>query len=230
LRARIFELAEALFQSIRMQLSVPRYQAISVDRGANLDTVDAPLNNRMWLKARFAALREAADETARLAGIAQILHWTDPGPGGFYDDLGSLTRQPHLVRGAAYEKDPAFQDSPLVGFAGNATWRSSWRTHAESLYDAPLKMHYDGLDPKAEYKVRVVYAGDSPRVRIRLDAGEGLLVHPLMAKPVPMRPVEFWIPRKAYENGTLDLTWRREEGLGGNGRGCQVSEVWLLKQ
>src|SRR6185295_10485517 len=37
-RARIFELAEALFQSIRMQLSVSRYKAISVDRGANLDT------------------------------------------------------------------------------------------------------------------------------------------------------------------------------------------------
>src|SRR5262249_35000211 len=40
LRARVFELAEALFQSIRMQLSVPRYKAISTDRGANLDTID----------------------------------------------------------------------------------------------------------------------------------------------------------------------------------------------
>ena len=29
LRARVFELAEALFQSIRMQLSVPRYKAIA---------------------------------------------------------------------------------------------------------------------------------------------------------------------------------------------------------
>ena len=46
LRARIFALAEALFQSIRMQLSVPRYKAISVGRGATLDTVDVPLNNR----------------------------------------------------------------------------------------------------------------------------------------------------------------------------------------
>ncbi|SPE40355.1 conserved exported hypothetical protein [Candidatus Sulfopaludibacter sp. SbA3] len=229
LRARIFELAEALFQSIRMQLSVPRYQAISVDRGANLDTVDAPLNNRVWLKARVAALREAPDE-ARRGGIEQILHWTDPGLGGFYDDLGNPQAQPHLVRGLAYGKDPAFRESPLVGFAGNAAWRSSWWTHAESLYDAPLQMHYDGLDPKADYRVRVVYAGDSPRVRIRLDAGEGLLVHPLMAKPTPMRPVEFAIPRKAYEKGTLDLTWHREEGLGGSGRGCQVSEVWLIRQ
>ena len=35
LRARVFELAEALFQSIRMQLSVPRYKAIDVGRGAD---------------------------------------------------------------------------------------------------------------------------------------------------------------------------------------------------
>jgi len=230
LRARIFELAEALFQSIRMQLSVTRYQAISVDRGANLDTVDAPLNNRMWLKARFAALRDLPDDAARRAGIEQILHWTDPGPGGFYDDLGNLEAQPHLVRGLPYEKDPAFRESPLVGFAGNAGWRSSWWTHAESLYDAPLRMHYDGLDPNAAYKVRVVYAGDSPRVRIRLDAADGIMVHPLMAKPTPMRPVEFNLPRKATGKGTLDLTWHREEGLGGSGRGCQVSEVWLIKQ
>ncbi len=53
-RTRVFELAEALFQSIRMQLSVERYKAIAVGRGANLDTIDMPLNNRLWLKQRFA--------------------------------------------------------------------------------------------------------------------------------------------------------------------------------
>ena len=58
----MFELAEALFQSIRMQLSVPRYKAISVDRGANLDTIDVPLNNRQWLEQRFAAIRQKTDE------------------------------------------------------------------------------------------------------------------------------------------------------------------------
>ena len=34
LRARALELGEALFQSIRMQLSVEKYQAITVGRGA----------------------------------------------------------------------------------------------------------------------------------------------------------------------------------------------------
>src|SRR5262249_55116099 len=56
-RARVFELAEALYQSSRMQLSVDRYKAISVGRGANLDTMDMPLNSRLWLAQRFAELR-----------------------------------------------------------------------------------------------------------------------------------------------------------------------------
>ena len=57
LRARVFEMAEALYQSIHMQLSVPRYQAISLGRGANLDAIDFALNNRVWLKNQFAQIR-----------------------------------------------------------------------------------------------------------------------------------------------------------------------------
>jgi len=219
-RARVFELAEALFQSIRMQLSVPRYKAISVDRGANLDTIDAPLNNRVWLKQRFAEIRAMASEPERLKEIDGIVRWTDPGPGGFYDDLGNLTQQPHLVRG----------ESTLVGFAGRAALPKSWWTHAESSVDAPLRMHYDGLDPGAQYKIRVVYGGDSPRVKIRLVANESVEIHPLMEKPNPVKPVEFVIPKQATAKGVLDLSWYREAGLGGSGRGCQVSEVWLVRQ
>ena len=40
--ARVFELAEALFQSIRMQLSVGAVQGDRRGRGATLDTIDAP--------------------------------------------------------------------------------------------------------------------------------------------------------------------------------------------
>ena len=218
-RTRIFSLAEALFQSIRMQLSVRLYKAISVDRGATLDTVDAPLNNRLWLAQRFRELREQP-EAERQAGIQQILNWTDPGPGGFYDDLGDITRQPHLVRG----------EGTFAGFGPSGTRRRSWWDHAEALYDAPLRMHYSGLDPQARYKIRMTYAGDSPRRKLRLVAGERWQVHPLMEKPSPVWPVEFDIPHEATERGELDLTWTGEPGLGGNGRGCQVSEVWLIKK
>ena len=73
LRARVFELGEALFQSIHMQLSVPRYQAIGVERGANLDAIDAPLNNRRWLESQFAVVRALADETERLRAVDAIV-------------------------------------------------------------------------------------------------------------------------------------------------------------
>ena len=63
-------------------------------------------------------------------------------------------------------------------------------------------MRYDGLDGKARYKVHVVYAGDSVRNLIRLDADE----HPVperFKKPDPPVPVEFDMPVQATADGTL---------------------------
>lgn len=227
-RARVHELAEALYQSVRMQLSVPRYKAIGVGRGANLDTIDVPLNNRVWLEARFAELRKLEREADRLRGIEALLNRADPGPGGFYDELGDPARSPHLVRGASFESDPDFRRSAFVGFAGRAGWPLAWCRYAQSLYDAPLELRYERLDPRASYRVRIVYSGDNFLPRIRLDA-DGVAIHPLLNKPDPVRPLEFDIPHDATADGTLTLRWHEEPGRGGNGRGCQVSEVWLIR-
>jgi hypothetical protein len=240
-RARVFELGEALFQSIRMQLSVAKYKAIAVDRGASLDTLDYPLNNRRWLKERFAKIRALTSEPDRLNAVEEIVQWTNPGPGGFHDDLGNVARQPRLVRGLGFEADPGFMQSPRAGFEEDlvvdeedekpqGARRLSWMDHAETLYDTPLQMRYTGLDPQAHYKVRVVYAGDNPRRKIRLVASDGIEVHPFLLRPFPFKPVEFEIPANATERGELSLSWFNEPGLGGNGRGCQVSEIWLFKR
>jgi hypothetical protein len=228
-RARIFELAEALFQSIRMQLSVTRYQAIAVGRGANLDTVDFPLNDAPWLRDRFTEIRALPEEADRLREIDAILDWTNPGPGGFYDDLGSPTHQPHLVRGLSYDQDPEFLASSLTGFSQPRHARLSWCRHAQSLYDAPLRMQYRDLDPRACYRLRVSYAPENPRVRVRLLAGDGVEIHPFLEKPSTTRPLEFDLPPEVTASGELTLTWTREPGQGGNGRGCQVAEVWLIR-
>jgi hypothetical protein len=240
-RSRIFELGEALFHSIGMQLSVEKYKAIAVDRGASLDTLDYPLNNRAWLRERFTKIRKLDSEAERLKALDEILNWTDPGPGGFYDDLGNVARQPHLVRGLGFHDDPGAMQSPRADFEEDlvvdepdekpeGARRISWMDHAETLYDAPLQMHYTGLDREAHYKVRVVYAGDSPRKKIRLIANDQIEVHPYLTKPFPFKPIEFAIPPRATADGELTLSWYGEPGLGGNGRGCQVSEVWLLKE
>ncbi|MCX6620610.1 MAG: hypothetical protein NTY38_05955, partial [Acidobacteria bacterium] len=186
-------------------------------------------NDRLWLKQQFDTLRKS-DEAERRKGIDAILNWTNPGPGGFYDDLGDTRRQPHLVGGEGWERDPAFWKTPLIGFAYHPGWRKSWRDDAESLHDEPLRMRYTGLDGASGYKIRVVYAGDMlGRSKIRMLAG-GVEVHGLMAKPQPVQPLEFEIPAAAIHNGALEITWYREKGLGGNGRGSQVSEVWLIRK
>ncbi len=240
IRDRILELGAALFQSIGMQLSVHKYGAIAVDRGAALDTLDFPLNNRLWLKEQFRRIRSVSFEPQRLSALQQVIAWENPGPGGFYDDLGNSARQAHLVRGPGLDQDPGCFRSPRSGFEedlvlddddpppqGNR--RVSWLDHAETLYDAPLRLRYTGLEKDATYLVRVTYAGDNPKRQISLTANDVIQIHPLLSKPMPFRPLEFKLPHSATESGTLTLSWTGEPGLGGNGRGCQVSEVWLIR-
>jgi len=68
-RARAFELAEALFQSIRMQHSVEKYQS---QRYANLDDIDELLNDREDLKEAFEDIRKLSSEHERLGKIAEV--------------------------------------------------------------------------------------------------------------------------------------------------------------
>ena len=229
-RARAFELAEALFQSIHMQLSVDRYKAISLDRGANLDAIDFALNNRVWLKNRFQQIRAIDFEPDRIAKIVELVNWTNPGPGGIYDALGFVNQRPHLVMGESYAQDPDFLKSPLISFGSSPQrgWRTSQAADAEIIQDRPLRMCYTDLDPSAKYKIRITYGGDSRRVGVRLTANS-IEVHPFREKGPTPDPVEFDLPQQATGTGTLNLEWTRPPGLGGNGRGTQVSEVWLIK-
>ena len=60
-----------------------------------------------------------------------------------------------------------------------------------------MDLEYEGLDPDASYKVRIVYAGSVPAPGrrksdghyVRLVADGSTELHPLMLKPYPVRPV-----------------------------------------
>lgn len=229
-RARVFEMAEALFQSIRMQLSVTRYQAIGVRRGANLDLVDFPLTDAPYLLRQFAEISALPGEAERLKRIDNILNRTNPGPGGFYDDLGKPGSQPHLVKGTTYADDPASLRSPISSMVVRKDHSAPVAscTYAETLHEFPLEMFYPDLDKNAKYRLRIVY-GPEGRTDIRLVANEKYEIHPFQPKDMNYTPVEYDLPVEATKSGSLKLRWQRPPGLGGSGRGVQVAEVWLIR-
>ncbi|MEI6275353.1 MAG: hypothetical protein WCP08_05150 [Prolixibacteraceae bacterium] len=227
-RARVFELAEALFQSIHMQLSVSRYQAIAVRRGANLDLIDFPLNDAPWLRKQFAEITLLPNENDRLQKIDTILNWNNPGAGGFYDDLGKSGAQPHLVTGSEYSDDPAFLQAPMTSMAARREAPISSYTYAETLHDYPLEMFYRNLDKTAKYRLKMVYGAEG-RTDIKLVANDKFEIHPMLPKDMTCKILEFDVPSEATKTGELKLKWSRIPGGGGSGRGVQVAEVWLLR-
>jgi hypothetical protein len=225
LRARVIELGETLFQAIGMQMSVEKYGAQSQGRGAVLDALDRPLNNRTWLEAGFEKVLADPDEKVRLEYLASIVNWEDPGPGGFYDDPGDPTKEPHLVRQKTWDGDPSFVQSPQDEHRGDREGqRLSWLDQAQTLYGTPLRMRYENLDAEAHYMIRVVYAGRF-RATMRLVADGQYEIHGPLAQPDPVQPVEFDVPVEATRDGVLDLEWQLIEQ-----RGCQVGEIWLIRK
>jgi hypothetical protein len=142
------------------------------------------------------------------------------------------------VRGPGAELDPGFVSSPVSGFAVFTSQPPSrglvvrpeappaqW-TYAEATFHHPVELRYDDLDRDARYRVRVVYGGDKSNTRIRLEA-DGRELHGLVG--AKFEPVERDVPRELTADGRLRLRFVQEEPTRGNGRGCQVTEVWLLR-
>ena len=228
LRARIEELAGALFKSIGMQLSVEKYGASNWERGAILDAVDRPLNNRGWLETKFAEILAENEEGKRLELLNDVLKWEDPGPGGFYDDLGNAANEPHLVRQKSWADDPGFVASAqdeCIEVQGRDAWRLSWLNQGQTVFGTPLQMRYEGLEPNAAYWLQVVYTGRfRPTMQLTANGGKYTIHGPLPQPEQPERQ-SFAIPKEATQGGVLELEW-----MNSTGRGPQVAEVWLTRE
>ena len=189
-----------------------------------LDFLDTPLNDRVWLAGQLEAAAKKHFRNARVEAINCLTRWTNPGPGGFYDDLGNPAMSLHVLRPRTWAEDPGFVQSVQCEYMDAPETPLSWQDQAQTLYGTPLTMHYDGLEAQARYRVRVTYAGRfKPTLRLVADGIHE--IHGPLAQPQPVQPVEFHVPAAATADGSLDLEWQLVDG-----RGCQVAEVWLLKQ
>lgn len=253
LRERTEILGQELFRSIGLQMSTKApYKAVGPRRGAVMDYLDRPLNDRLWLENQFKEILRLQNKNAQLARIDRLVNWDNPGPGGFYDDLGFIGKDPHLVRQKIWRQDPQFLESPIaeqyytakVSDANKLSWRDQAQiryrmgvhppddkfspqeqTHSLSQARPLLTMRYEDLDRQAKYRVRVTYHGRF-RPTAKLVADGKYVLHGPLTQPDRTWPVEFDVPREATKDGVLKLQWQ----LMNKARGCQVAEIWLIKE
>ncbi len=232
LRTRVFQLAEALFNSVRMQLSVDLHRAQYETRGANLDAIDFPLNDRLWWREQLSAALRLPAEAERLARIEELLSRSDATPGGFHVDLVRPHDDVHLADRIPFAADPGRLAAPSRRFPYRKAPRAlplSWRGGLVTLGATPLRLRFDRLDPMAAYELRIAYAGLS-RTKVRLHTEEGVEIHGWLASSQEPDFRRFDIPPDAIRDGQLHLVWRPEKTAGSAGVVCDISELALCKK
>jgi hypothetical protein len=225
LRRRIVDVCELLYHSIGLQTSVAKYHASGEERGAVLDFVDYPLNNRWWLADQFAQVRSLGSEPEKCCRLEALAAWENPGLGSFYDNVGNASKAPHVF---GTELRPSGQEDPREPQPtywwwddGNSRARLSWQ-----ITMWPRKMVYEGFDPNASYLVRST--GSGPAL-LRIN---GRHIEPTLDGNKMGEFKEFPVPADCVQDrrlilewepppGTADLPWRQQPRL---------SEVWLLKK
>lgn len=234
------DLADSLYKSIGAQLTMKKHGAMS-GRGNFVDLINMPLNDAPYLLDQLRRIEKLTSETEMLKEIDAVLHRTDPGPGGFYDHFGDPESWYRVVPGLSWEEDPGSLQSPRIGFGvglvgeewvdeiqatgfkGQITPRA-WMKQAKTLYDQPLQIRYDNLDPEATYRIRIAYTGRF-RSRMKMTTDDGQTIHDFI-QTGEQPTFEFNVPKASTGDGKVTFNWTCGEGE----RGSQVTEIWLMKQ
>ena len=224
---RASQLAEELFNTIRMQLSVFRFHALAADRGANLDTIDAAFDNLPWLREQLHEAEKAVDDAGRHQAIEHIIATLRQPSGVLRDNLGVPGLHVHLLSGSTFEQDPSGLSS--VYEAADYTHTDAAKplaqlTYAGTLYDLPLQMHYTGLNTQAVYHLHATFASNGSSVRLWVNRRE----FPLQCGAhKDCNEADVDLPADIADKGSLLLEWSVSQGLGGNGRNLRIRTVEL---
>jgi hypothetical protein len=214
LRKQITEYCEQLFRSVGLQTSVEKYSARSAERGAILDFVDYPLNNRWWYEDEFKKIRAMSTEEEKRARLEVIRIWENPGPGSYYDDVSNIANSPHVKSTVDDATDFAWWDNGM----------SRRRLSTQVFQNQPV-LEYNNLDPDARYLIRVSGYGDA---LIRVD---GQRLEPVIYNKELETFKEFVVPRRLVGDMELKVTFDQPEESQLNWRKySKVTDVWLIKQ
>jgi hypothetical protein len=214
LRQKIVDYCAALFKSIGMQTSVKKYNASGAERGAILDFLDYPLNNRWWLADEFAKIRQMKSEQQKLARLQIIYTWDDPGPGSYHDDVSNISKEPHVKTWSDDATDVAWWDKGM-----------SRRRLSTQLFQNFPRLVYEDLDPNGYYLIRLAGYGDA------LLRADGYRLQPRIYNKGYEEFKEFEVPTQLVCDGKIEITFDEPEESQLNWRQkSKVCDVWLLKQ
>jgi len=213
LRQKVVDYCEALFKSIGMQTSVPKYQASGAERGAILDFIDYPLNNRWWMEDEFKKIKKLTSEKEQLERLDIIAKWENPGPGSYYDNISDLSKGPRVKTRTEDATDVLWADNGL-----------SRRRLSTQLFQNFPKLEYADLDPNAMYTIRISGYGEA---LLRVD---GERIEPTLYNKGMEEFKEFQLSPKYVKDGKLSVTFDEPEESKLNWRQhSKVFDIWLLQ-
>ena len=214
LRQKVVDYCEALYQSIGMQTSVKKYNASGAERGAILDFLDYPLNNRWWLADEFEKISKMKSENEKLNRLEIIRTWDNPGPGSYYDNISDISKGPRVKTRTDDATDVAWWDNGL-----------SRKRLSTQLFQNFPKLEYPDLNPDGRYLIRIAGYGDA---LLRVD-GERL--EPVLYNKGLEEFKEFLVPQKYVSDGRIEVSFDQPEESHLNWRQqSKICDIWLLKR
>lgn len=205
-------------------------------KNTGLAAFDADLTGSHWLAAQVKRALEISDAAAQRSFVDGLVHYEDAGEGGFYDDAGSKGRQPHLTRGQSAGNPAQFRT------ALDPNNRPSANSFAYNQQQSVV-FSYTGLDPNAQYKVKVTLV--APRRPPSADAAAGdarptkrmenIVVDDVTLAPnveIPLytaKQFEFDVPRSVTSDGAMELKFEKASDEAAYSATI-VSEVWVMKK
>jgi hypothetical protein len=214
LRQKIVDYCAALFRSIGLQTSVKKYHARGEERGAILDFLDYPLNNRWWLHDEFAKIRKMKTEQEELDRIRIISTWENPGSGSYYDNVSNISQEPHVKTRSYDATDVAWWDNGM-----------SRKRLSTQLFQNFPRLVYEDLDPNGHYMIRISGYGDA---LLRIN---GERVDPVVYNKGLEEFKEFPVAGKFVRCGKITVTFDEPDESKLNWRQkSKVCDIWLLKQ
>jgi len=214
LKQKIVDYCDALFLSIGMQTSVKKYNASGAERGAILDFLDYPLNNRWWLKDEFDKIRKLPSENEKLKRIEIIRKWENPGKGSYYDNISDLSKGPRVKTKSEDATDVAWWDNGM-----------SRKRLSTQLFQNFPRLEYPDLDPNGRYIIRIAGYGDA---LLRVD---GERIEPTIYNKGLEEFKEFPISQKFVSDGKIEVSFDQPEESHLNWRQqSKICDIWLLKK